>query len=590
MAGASSSAPAASISDDEGSSAGLTGIEREAAERSRQHGTTAETSSGGPAANAGQAPAQAGQQDAGVGGDESDRLTLLAQPPVAGEDVVISSSSVTGFAPGQTGEIATDDTAESLNDESLKESAGGTVAATAEPRSFADAEVGLSDEGPESAASSPTPTGEDAEFVAGTDIEWSSPAEWEELEEEAEVSAPVQATGAMNQASTSTSTATSSSSSQEIADSRGDAGTGTAGAGGGATATASDQATIPYGAIPGDGSRECPSDHPIKGNANSMIYHMPGQSSYDGTEPEYCFANEEDAVAAGYRASKARGRSDTGDEHAHQPQDARHDQDDETAGVAAATTTEPATTAEREMSLRSDADISTTPPAAITSRPGTNQPMGQAASGAMAAASMQTAPSSPASGTAASAHRGSVPGDGSRACPDDYPIKGNRNSMIYHMPHQSSYQGTKAEICFATEEEAISAGYRRRREPGESASDAHGHHGDNHGNASTAAHAGGSRDSQPGKEQTSSASASGSDGHKAEAMTSSDATPQSGAPTGSVVGDGTHDCPAGYPIKGNASSRIYHMPGQSAYEVTEPEFCFATEDAATAAGYRAAKR
>jgi hypothetical protein len=57
-----------------------------------------------------------------------------------------------------------------------------------------------------------------------------------------------------------------------------------------------------------------------------------------------------------------------------------------------------------------------------------------------------------------------------------------------------------------------------------------------------------------------------------------------------VAGDGTRDCPEGYPIKGNASSMIYHMPGQSAYEVTEPEFCFATEEAATSAGYRAARR
>jgi len=57
----------------------------------------------------------------------------------------------------------------------------------------------------------------------------------------------------------------------------------------------------------------------------------------------------------------------------------------------------------------------------------------------------------------------------------------------------------------------------------------------------------------------------------------------------SVPGSG-YNCPAGYPIKGNASSHIYHMPGQRYYSKTKPEECFATEAAAKAAGYRKAKR
>ncbi|HET8522332.1 MAG TPA: hypothetical protein VFL82_03805, partial [Thermomicrobiales bacterium] len=59
---------------------------------------------------------------------------------------------------------------------------------------------------------------------------------------------------------------------------------------------------------------------------------------------------------------------------------------------------------------------------------------------------------------------------------------------------------------------------------------------------------------------------------------------------GLVEGNGTHDCPDGFPIKGNASSRIYHLPGESTYEVTVPEVCFATEEDAAAAGYRPRKR
>lgn len=50
------------------------------------------------------------------------------------------------------------------------------------------------------------------------------------------------------------------------------------------------------------------------------------------------------------------------------------------------------------------------------------------------------------------------------------------------------------------------------------------------------------------------------------------------------------DCPSWAPIKGNASSMIYHMPGGTYYSRTKPEQCFSTESAARAAGYRPAKR
>lgn len=49
---------------------------------------------------------------------------------------------------------------------------------------------------------------------------------------------------------------------------------------------------------------QCPSWAPIKGNANSGIYHVPGQRYYDATHPEDCFRTEAAAVAAGYRRSK----------------------------------------------------------------------------------------------------------------------------------------------------------------------------------------------------------------------------------------------------------------------------------------------
>lgn len=51
-------------------------------------------------------------------------------------------------------------------------------------------------------------------------------------------------------------------------------------------------------------------------------------------------------------------------------------------------------------------------------------------------------------------------------CPASHPIKGNRGSMgamIYHVPGGRNYERTKPEACFATIEEAETAGYRAPR-------------------------------------------------------------------------------------------------------------------------------
>jgi hypothetical protein len=56
--------------------------------------------------------------------------------------------------------------------------------------------------------------------------------------------------------------------------------------------------------IPTDGAHECPAEFPIKGNSNSHIYHLPGGASYNATIPNICFASEEAAEAAGFRATK----------------------------------------------------------------------------------------------------------------------------------------------------------------------------------------------------------------------------------------------------------------------------------------------
>jgi large subunit ribosomal protein L17 len=57
-------------------------------------------------------------------------------------------------------------------------------------------------------------------------------------------------------------------------------------------------------------------------------------------------------------------------------------------------------------------------------------------------------------------------GEGSHAAlpdggqPEGFPIKGNEDSMLYHVPGSSHYERTKAEVWFATEEAAQAAGFQ----------------------------------------------------------------------------------------------------------------------------------
>lgn len=51
--------------------------------------------------------------------------------------------------------------------------------------------------------------------------------------------------------------------------------------------------------------KDCPATAPIKGNQNSMLYHVPGGKSYKRTKPEQCFATEAEAQAAGFQKAGA---------------------------------------------------------------------------------------------------------------------------------------------------------------------------------------------------------------------------------------------------------------------------------------------
>ncbi|WP_436492397.1 50S ribosomal protein L4 sunset domain variant [Actinokineospora sp. HUAS TT18] len=62
--------------------------------------------------------------------------------------------------------------------------------------------------------------------------------------------------------------------------------------------------------------------------------------------------------------------------------------------------------------------------------------------------------------------------------------------------------------------------------------------------------------------------------------------------TGPRFGEGSHDAledgsqPEGFPIKGNADSMLFHVPGSAFYDRTVAEVWFATAEAAEAAGFQ----
>jgi hypothetical protein len=61
---------------------------------------------------------------------------------------------------------------------------------------------------------------------------------------------------------------------------------------------------IPAGAVLGDGTANCPPAYPVKGNAQSKIFHTAASRVYEQTIPEICFATPQDAEAAGFRPPK----------------------------------------------------------------------------------------------------------------------------------------------------------------------------------------------------------------------------------------------------------------------------------------------
>ncbi len=145
---------------------------------------------------------------------------------------------------------------------------------------------------------------------------------------------------------------------------------------------------------------------------------------------------------------------------------------------------------------------------------------------------------------------------GNGQCPAEFPIKGNLPSRFYHLPGDFAYVVTVPEFCFNHEHAAFAAGFTRapqRPEAGSAAGGDGGAHGGAHG---------------------------GLHGLRAIAEAGGEVPVPSGA-----VRAGDKSCPGDHPIKGNLQSGYYHRPQDPSYNVTIPEFCFATEHEAQTAGF-----
>lgn len=64
---------------------------------------------------------------------------------------------------------------------------------------------------------------------------------------------------------------------------------------------ADDAAELPAGAVAANADGSMPDGFEIKGNSDSMLYHLPGTRFYSQTDAELWFATADDAEAAGYQ-------------------------------------------------------------------------------------------------------------------------------------------------------------------------------------------------------------------------------------------------------------------------------------------------
>jgi hypothetical protein len=174
-------------------------------------------------------------------------------------------------------------------------------------------------------------------------------------------------------------------------------------------------AAVHGGAVPGDGTRNCPPGYPVKGSMASMLYREAMGRDYDQTIADVCFQSVAAAEAAGFLS----------------------------ASRAEAVIVEEIAVGENEETGQIDAIVADT----VLIRDRENGERADVVAEAIEAADAGGVPP------------GAIRGDGGRECPIAYPIKGNRSSMLYHEPGTPTYDSTVPEFCFSNVAAATAAGF-----------------------------------------------------------------------------------------------------------------------------------
>ena len=157
------------------------------------------------------------------------------------------------------------------------------------------------------------------------------------------------------------------------------------------------------------------------------------------------------------------------------------------------------------------------------------------------------------------------------AAPAGYTIKGDKDTGRYFTLESPDYQATEAEVWFANEESAQKAGFLRwDAKAGAEAADASA-------DATRAVITGGTT--------TPASAAAVVTGAAAARIASIDEVPAGPHGKGSAKAGADGSGPAGWLIKGNADSMLFHGPDSPAYEQTVAEVWFFDEATAKAAGF-----
>ena len=321
---------------------------------------------------------------------------------------------------------------------------------------------------------------------------------------------------------------------------------------------------------------KCPASHPVKGNMDSMLFHSPESPHFDATVAEICFETEADAKAAGFKKPKAVAGNAV----------------KQVAGKAGAVV---------KSAAKAVAKAVEKPAAKAASKPTAKATEKAPAKGAAKPAS-KTAEKATAKAPAKAAAKpaGKVPAKTASKPAGKAPAKVT-TKPAEKAPAKSASKSAEKAPAKSAAKPAEKAPAKTAAKPAEKA-------------AAVTTPAAGITPAAPAEVAPPKKRKVKNPAPKPIAeivlpkilVATPPRTPQeqspvpmttrsgkplpkhSVAPRQGAAGEFT--CPGTHPIKGNESSRLYHLPSSPSYNLTVAEFCFRSEEEAQDAGFTPAPR